>query len=64
MASLDSTNKDATWSEWQEQLETMLEINGYNPAFCDIGDGSLAEVAYHDGIAVDDYFYENFDADE
>lgn len=64
MAGLDSTKNDATWGEWREQLETMLEINGYNPAFCDIGDGSLAEVAYHDGIAVDDYFYEDFEADE
>ncbi len=41
-----------------------LEINGYNPGFCDIGDGSTAEVAYHDGIAVDDFFYEHYEADE
>lgn len=64
MASLDSTKKDATWHEWREQLETMLEINGYNPAFCDIEAGSLAEVAYHDGLAVDDFFYENYEACE
>lgn len=64
MAGFDSTKNDATWPEWQEQLVTMLEINGYNPGFCDVGDGSTAEVAYHDGIAVDDFFYENYEADE
>lgn len=50
--------------EWREQLETMLEINGYNPDFCGLEDGGIAEIAYHEGMAVDDFFYENFEVDE
>lgn len=64
MADLSSTKKDATWEEWQEQLITMLEINGYNPSFCDTGRDEQAGQAYDEGQAVDDYFYDNYDADE
>lgn len=64
MAGFDSTKKDATWEEWHEQLVTMLELNGYNPEFCDVHEGSGAEIAYQDGEAVDDFFYESFEADE
>lgn len=64
MAGFDSTKRDATWEEWREQLESMLEINGYNPAFCDIEEGSDAEDAYQRGVAVDTYFYDNFEAEE
>lgn len=64
MADLSSTKKDATFDEWHEQLVTMLEMNGYNPVFCDIGPDSIAEMAYHDGSAVDDHFYDNYEADE
>lgn len=64
MPGLDSTKKDATWEEWHEQLVTMLEINGYNPDFCEVGEDSDAMTAYEDGLAVDTYFYDNFEADE
>lgn len=64
MAGLDSTKRDTTWQEWREQLETILEINGYNPDFCGLDDGGIAEIAYHEGMAVDDFFYENFEVDE
>lgn len=64
MADFGSTKNDASWDEWQEQLITMLEINGYNPAFCDIGADSIAENAYHNGTAVDDHFYSEYEADE
>lgn len=64
MAGLDSTKKDATWEEWIEQLETMLEINGYNPTFCDLNVDGEAWISYHAGMAVDDFFYDNYEADE
>lgn len=64
MAGFDSTKRDSTWEEWQEQLISMLEINGYNPEFCDISEDSAANSAYNRGTAVDDFFYDNYEADE
>lgn len=64
MADFSSTNKDASWEEWQEQLISMLEINGYNPIFCDVDKDGEAYQAYANGIAVDDFFYANYEADE
>lgn len=64
MADFSSHNKTATWGEWKEQLIIMLDINGYNPNFCDIGREGEAGIAYDSGYAVDDFFYEYYDADE
>jgi len=64
MAGFDSNKNNSTWEEWHEQLVTMLELNGYNPAFCDVGEDSDAKIAYDGYQAVDDYFYDNFEADE
>lgn len=65
MADFSSNKKDATWDEWKEQLTSMLEINGYNPSFCYLLPVAVsAQVAYHDGIAADDYFYENYKVDK
>ncbi len=64
MAGFDSTKRNATYAEWEEQLISLLEINGYNPSFCDIGVGTTAEQAYHSGVAVDDFFYDNYEVGE
>lgn len=64
MADFGSTKRDATLTEWQEQLISMLEINGYNPDFCDIAEDSVAHSAYERGVAVSDFFYDNYEDDE
>lgn len=60
MAGFDSTNKDATQEEWKEQLDCMVELNGYNPDF--IPDSWVD--AYNGGVEVADFFYDNYDSEE
>lgn len=64
MAGLSSTKKDCTLEEWLEQVDLILELNGYNPAFCDAGPDSYAAACYHQGQSVCDYFYDNFEVEE
>lgn len=60
MADFSSTKKDATKEEWVEQLECMVELNGYSPAFIP----EEWEQAYEEGEEVSDFFYANYDPDE
>lgn len=60
MADFSSTKSDAHPDEWKEQLDCMVELNGFNPEF--IPD-SWCE-AYDRGDEVSDFFYANYDVED
>lgn len=54
MADFSATKRKASFEDWKEALESMVELNGYS---FDISDEEL-ETAYNDHKRVDDFFYE------
>lgn len=60
MADFSSTKKDCTKDEFYEQLQCMVELNGYNPNF--IPDNW--EQWFDDGKEVSDCFYDNYNPDD
>lgn len=60
MADFSSTKRSATFEEWLEQLECIIELNGvFN--YLDV---SQAREGYDSGVQVADFFYDNFEIEE
>ena len=60
MADFSSTKRNASKEDWFEQLQCIVELNGYNPNFIP----DEWEHGYEEGKQVADWFYDNYEDEE